>query len=204
MVKYFYDDLNRLISYTIINLSNDFLKIYTFTYVKEEITSTICVYTSGAYGGYYSYTESFDFNYNQNNLNVTIEFVDNMGFSHTQYKAYQVNNPRFLQTGHGVYVTYDSKQYVSQIIDNERNIQIQYDSKKGLFSQANSLQAPLYVISNFGFLFRVNNPILITDNHLGQQIINYEYNQRGYPIKIGTYYPDCSINEEFIAYKIVN
>lgn len=199
---YSYDDQNRLVGLHVSDSSHVFEKVYSFIYQEDKMIKSLCNYISNESSGGYSYSETYDFSYNNDDLIVDIFFEDNSGFSNHNTEKYKIDNEGNLKTGYGIDVLYYFHGNISKIIDSGRVIEVFYDTQKGMYSQINSDQAPLYAIHRFGHFFRFNNPITILDSELGDEKISYQYNEFNYPVKIFVVESDFDERIEEVEYLV--
>lgn len=197
---YHYDGYNRLVGLQVTDSARAFDKDYTFIYQDNKMIKSVCSYVSNDENGGYAYSETYDFSYVNDDLIVSIFFEDNSGFYTHKTEKYKIDNKGNLKSGYGIEITYDLNGNISKIIDSDRIIEVVYDTHKGIYSNVNSAQAPLYALHNFGHFFRVNNPILITDSQIGISQISYEYNSDKYPSRITVLEPDFDLRIEELEY----
>lgn len=179
-----YDDQNRLINFYETSTNNSYSKSYTFVHSTNTLTQVIEEFESS---DLYAYTKEYSFEYINNTVNISINYLDNIGYTKTETRNIKIDESGYLINGYGILTTYDSAKNLTNIVSDNTTSIISYDNQNSIFKNVNTPQWVIHLILP-DYQYVINNPIIInlTKIESGETFstnFTYEYNSSGYPTK---------------------
>lgn len=201
---FIYDSENRLIESKDIEDDGSRINVVTFVYANGQLVSAKEVTTEAGNDQTYVSTEDYTFTYQNNEVTVVNVYTSNWS-NNTQTSIYTIDANGKLQTGNGVFVTYDSRGNITKLVEGDVEYTYTFDDKNGMFKNVNSPQWAFYLLLEGLHIFDINNATKLIykdseDAEGGFSNITYQYNSANYPVKMNITGSDNFSNSITIEY----